>query len=659
MISALLFVALAAGPGPSKFPIAEVWPYQGKRLPTGEVEYTYDLTGLKKFGSTPDAVAAHSEQKVKDFLTALPKETKVVLAPASPLTLGSGRGAEPTALVTSLAGISETRVLSNDPLARTPGSRMRPALHPEEPKLILSAEAVLWRTRRLVEGAEAAIALDSERLHAALWGKLAERAVARLKTSNGDAREGAAALAGRLYASGACLDAVKIPAAAKAVPEVLAAVEAELASAKAEPDTVVAAGVYGWSKELGCARVRLRMLDRAFPQSRAGVAAALTLLGLLSADSKLEASWVALRARRDALRTAPLREPLLDYRERSGGNVDDAMENMAAFIDALGERLPPVPAPFEAPTTPFSAFFNELEQAGRIAAVDELLAAAQDNRLALPAAEPAPAFPRYESALASFVTEDPKGMQLDASWRDRRAAAFAALTGGHRDSSDDGRELTPSEDERSDLRIRLLVPPSLRVEPAKRAYQEASLALDQLAESLPKLKLPSLTAVQVEGGRSGEPIVSEAKRLAAVLRGLSKISSDAVPAAGDKDLAEAQRFAAGWKADPVFSKDVREARALPVNQGAQRLHAAIVGVARREVLAGFQGKISTTLSVPGPFDVVAAEQRYLVPVLITRAALGKATALPIDRLALKALVEGAKRQPNEVEAAFTDAMKAR
>jgi hypothetical protein len=144
-----------------------------------------------------------------------------------------------------------------------------------------------------------------------------------------------------------------------------------------------------------------------------------------------------------------------------------------------------------------------------------------------------------------------------------------------------------------------------------------------------------------------------------VLRGLSKISADLPPADGDKDLAEARRFLAGWRTDAAFAKDVREARALAVNQGSQRLHAAIVGVARRELLVGFQGKISSTLTVPGPFDVAPAEQRYLVPVLITRAALAKATAAPLDRPALKALCETAKRQPNEIESAFVDVMKTR
>ncbi|MBS1152249.1 MAG: hypothetical protein H6Q89_3947, partial [Myxococcaceae bacterium] len=555
--------------------------------------------------------------------------------------------------------ISAARVLSNDPLARAPGALVRPALHPEEPKMLLSAEAAFWRARRLVEGAQAAIALDSERLHAALWSKVGERALARLKTANGDAKEGAAALAGRLYAAGACLDSAQVPPAARAIPEVAAAAEAELAAARADPDTVAPPGSFGWSRELACARVRIRMLSRPFPQSRAGAGAALTLLGLLTADPKLEASWTTLRTRRDALTAGPAKEALLSYRELSGGKVEDALENMASFIDALGEQLPPVPPPFEAATTPFSRFFAELEAAGRISAVDELLSAAQDSRLSFPAKELSPVFPRFEAALASLVSEDPNGLQVDAAWRDRRAAGFAALAGGHRDSSDDGRDLTQESDERSALKLRLLVPPTLEVEPARRAYLAAAEALDPLAAALPKLGLAAIHAVQPEGGRSAEAVPAEATRLASVLRGLAKLSADQPPVEGDPDLPQARRFLTGWRTDPAFAKDVREARALAVNQGAERLHAAIVGVARRELLVGFQSKISTTVSVAGPFEVAPAEQRYLVPVLITRAALGKATAAPLDRGALKALCETAKRQPNEIEAAFKDAMKAR
>ena len=657
MIAHLLLVALAAAP--SKNPLAELWPYQAKRLPNGEVEYTYDLVGLKKLGSTPDAVAAHGEEKVKEFLASLPREARVRLKQGSTFSLGSGRGAEPVPLVTSLSAISAAKVVSNNPIARAPGALIRTPLHPEEPKMLLSAEAALWRARRLFEGAEAAIAIDSDRVHAALWNTVADRAVARIKTVNGDAKEGAACLAGRLYAAGACFDPTKLPASARAINEVAAAFDAELVAAKAEPDTAVPPGFFSWTRELGCTHVRIKMLSRPFPPSRAGVAAGLTLLGLFAADPKLEASWVRLRARRDALTIGPAKEPLLDYRERTGGKIEDTLENMAGFVDALGDNLPAMPPPFETSTSPFSRFFSELEAPGRISAVDELLAAAQDSRLAFPSQELSPVFPRFESALACLVSDDPKGTQLDAAWRDRRAAAFAALIGGHRDSADDGRDIAETQDERSDLRVRLLVPPSLEIEPATRAYLEAATALDQLAEALPKLGLAGIQAVQPEGGRSAVAIPTEARRLASVLRGLSKISADLPAADADKDLVEARKFLAAWRTDPIFAKDVREARALEVNQGAQRLHAAIIGVARRELLVGFQSKISTTLAAPGPFDVTAADQRYLVPVLITRAALGKSSSAALDRGALKTMCESAKRQPNEIEAAFVDAMKTR
>lgn len=657
MIASLLLLSLAAAPSAS--PIAEVWPYAVKRVSLGELEYAFDLTAVKKLGNTADATAAHGEEKVTAFLKGLPNETKVRLKPGSPITLGAGRGAEPVPLVVSLGGISDARVVSNNPLARAPGSLMRAALHPEEPKLLLSAEAALWRARRLVEGSEAAIALDTEKLHSALWGTVTQKLLARIKAVNGDAKEGAAALAGRLYVSGSCLDAAKIPAAAKAIPEVAAAVTAELTAARADADTLVPAGIYGWSKELSCARVRVRVLSRPFPQSRAGMAAALTLLGLLTADPKLEASWAALRARRDALSDGPAKERLLEYREITAGKVEDALESMAGFIDSMGTQLTAVPPVLEQASTPFSKFFDDLEAAGRASAVDELLAAAQDSRLTFPAKDDGPPFPLFEGSVAGLIADESRRVQLDAAWRDRRAAGFAALVGGHRDVADDGRDLPEGKDERSDLRVRLMVPPVVELEPAARAYSFAASALDHLAAVLARLKLGGLQAVQPEGGRSAESIGSESKRLASVLRGLAKLSEDLPPADNDKDLAAARAFLSGWRREAAFVSDVREARALAVSMGTERQHAAIVGVARRELLVGFQGPISPTLSVPGPFDVVPAEQRYLVPVLITRAAVGKAGAAPLERSGLKALCEKAKRQPNEIESAFVDAMKTR
>ena len=66
MLSAALLVAVAAAPAST--PLADVWPYAWKRLPTGEIEYSYDLTTVKAKGGTSDAIAAHGEEKVKEFL---------------------------------------------------------------------------------------------------------------------------------------------------------------------------------------------------------------------------------------------------------------------------------------------------------------------------------------------------------------------------------------------------------------------------------------------------------------------------------------------------------------------------------------------------------------------------------------------------------------
>ena len=62
----------------------------------GAISTTDDVTfggGVKAAGGTSDAINAHGEAKVKDFLKGLPKETKVVLKQGSAVTLGAGRGA--------------------------------------------------------------------------------------------------------------------------------------------------------------------------------------------------------------------------------------------------------------------------------------------------------------------------------------------------------------------------------------------------------------------------------------------------------------------------------------------------------------------------------------------------------------------------------------
>jgi hypothetical protein len=650
MAPALLLWCLAAAP------LAEVWPYQARRLPGGAIEYAYDLTPIKQQGGNPDANAAWGEPKVREFLKGLPRETKVELKGGTSLFLAGGRGLEPVPLFSSLGSINEGPLRVDDPLERPPRSQLRAPLHPEEPKLLLSAEAVLWRARRLIEGAQAAMVLDNERLHAVLWSKLADRALARMKTVNGDAKEGAAVLAGRLFAVGTCLDSSRVPASARTNSEVNEAVEAELALARSDVDLAVPVG---WTRELACSRVRARMLGRPFPHSRAGAAAALTLLGLLLADPKLQSTWETLRSRRDALELGPAKEGLLDYRERTSGKVDEALENMAAFIDALGETLPPVPPPFESSSTSFGRFLSELEGAAKVSAPQELLSAAQDDRLAFPSTEMGAVMSRFESAIARLVAEDAKGPQLDAAWRDRRAAGFAALSGTHHDHAVSGTELPESVDERSELKVRLMLPPSIEVEPAGAAYAGAADALERLAAATAKLNLGSLLALQPEGGRGAEPIATEAKRMASMLRGLARLSSGDPGGGVDKDVAEARRFLGGWRSDGSFTRDVREVRALPINQGSQRAHVALVGVARRELVVGFVGTPKSEPGTAGAFEVAPAEQRYLIPALVTRSALAPAAAAPIDRAALRALCESAKRQPNEIEAAFIDAMKAR
>ena len=180
----LLLVLLAAAP------MANVWPYQAKHLPDGRVEYAYDLTVVKASPPATEAIASNGEKAAKAFLAQLPKEVRVTVKPGAPVTVGGGRGLEPTPLVSAFAQVSDAPYASSDPLGRTPRARLHAPLAPEEPKVMLPAEAVLWRVRRFEDGALAALLLDDDALGAGLWPKVVERSLAKRRTLDADGAEG-------------------------------------------------------------------------------------------------------------------------------------------------------------------------------------------------------------------------------------------------------------------------------------------------------------------------------------------------------------------------------------------------------------------------------------------------------------------------------------
>lgn len=419
MISLALTAVLAAAP------VAEVSPFAVKRQPDGALEFSYDLTAVKAAGATPDAIAVHGEEKVKAFLKGLPRTMRVRVAPGAPLEVSGGRGVEPGRLATAFATVGEGPMASDNPLADKAGARLRPALDPNEPHLLLSAEAVAWQVRQLELATLAAEEVDTEALRRELWTSVLERALRRQAGSQGDAREGAIALAARLAAASACLDKAKVPPAVRANADLSAATDAELARLLDSPDALVAPAPWSWRPELTCGWARARALAQPFERSRAGTAAVLLFLDLLEKDPKLSQLWERVRARRDRFLGAPVSEPIVQWKEKAGGKAGEALDGLSTFIEALPMDAREPPGLVAAASTPFARFLGELSGAERRQAFAELATAVQDGRVVArgdtwPSARDAALVPLC-------APEGQKALRYDGEWRDRLQAAFSAL----------------------------------------------------------------------------------------------------------------------------------------------------------------------------------------------------------------------------------------
>ncbi len=649
LTTASLCAVLAAAP------MVDLSPFAVKHQADGSLEYSYDLTAVKAAGGSPDALATHGAEKVKAFLKGLPRSMKLVVAPGSPLEIGAGRAVEAGRLATSFATISEAPMASDNPLADKSGSRLRPALDPAEPHLLLSAEAVAWQVHQLELAALAAEEVDTEALRRELWTLVLDRATQRRKSGQGDAREGALALVARVAAAAACLDKAKVAANVRADSDASPMVDAEIARLTASPDALVAPAPWSWKPELQCAWVRSRAMAQPFERSRGGTAAVLTFLDLLQKEPKLAALWDRIRSRRDRFLGAPLAEPVLQWREKVNGKPGEAIDGLNEFIESLpmDGRLPP--ALVAEPVTPFGRFLFELSGAERSHAFAELATAVQDGRVA-PGTDTWPK--ARDAALAPLcANEVNKSVRFDGEWRDRLQGAFATLLGSVAEARGGSGAPEREEGERSALTIRLLVPPSLEVEPLPELFAHGAESLERLVEALKAEKLDGLQALGSDGQRGG-PVIATAKVWIPRLKGLAALANPETPTA--KDLAEGRRLAQAWRSEPSFSREVREASASPVAMPGERQHAAIVGVSRRE--------LSVTFSRPPKIDFaggagseafvfLTSEQRYIVPVLISVGAPASPTRKPLDRQALKALVDGVQRDGAQAEGAFAEALK--
>ncbi|MBL8924360.1 MAG: hypothetical protein JNJ54_36260 [Myxococcaceae bacterium] len=650
MITSVLVVAVLAGA-----PMADVWPFQGKRLADGSTEYSYDLTALKASRGFADAQEANGEDALKKFLAGLPRQVTVKVPAGAGVTLNGGLGLEGAPLATSFALSPDGPLATENPLGKKGPARLLAPLDPRTPRVLVGAELPLWLARQVEDQALAAVEIDTEWMRRELWTKVAERALLHGKASGGDTREGAFALAARALAAASCGDPAKMPVTAKNDAELKLLVEAELARVADDGDSVVAPAPFSWTPELACGWWRARALSRPFEQSRAGTAAVLVFFSILGKDPKLANLWERTRQRRDRFLGAPKDEPALAWKSAAKGDVAKALDSLAEFIEALplADRRPP---PLVAwPTTPFSKFLAELSGPERSAAMDELTAAVGDGRVA-PAGEGWPV--RREAALALLLAESSKVVTVDSGWRDRLSGAFAALQGSHRDARRGGLDAEDEELERTLLKVRLNVPPLLEVEPTGGAFERQARSLEALVAALGQENLTGLKGFTVEGKRTPDTIVNDAKRLVSLLDGLAKLAQPESGGVEGKAVGDARRFIAGWRAEPGLTRDVRATFALPYAAGSERAHAAVVGVSRRELRVGYASPPKASVLQDGaPFVVnTAVEQRYLVPVLVTLGAVAPHTTRTADRGALKSAVDAAGRDLTKLDGALHESL---
>lgn len=627
----LLGLLLAAAP------MVDLSPYAVKPLPDGAREYSYDLAGVKALGASPDAIAAHGEEKVKAFLKGLPRTVKLRVEPA-PVDIAAGRGVESGALVKSFATVRDTELDSGNPLAKKTAAKLRAPLDPAEPKLLLPVDAVAWAVRQTELTALLAEESELEPQRREFWTRVLTQVLVRRQTATGDMKEGALALAGRIAAGLACLDRAKVPAAVRADPDASLTADAELSRLSETPGAVDAPAPWSGKPELACGWVRARVLEQPFERSRAGSAAVLLFLELLQRDPKLLATWEKIRARRDAFLGAPAHERIVVWKQRTNDDAANALLELSGFLEGLPEeeRLPP--GLMGAPSTAFSRFYDELSGAERREALAELTQAVGDGRVK-------PSEDTFASAreawLAPLCGGDEAGVHFDGDWRDRLQVSFAALLGGSAEGRSRGDDIEREEGERSLLEVRLLVPPVLEVEPTPEVYARAAVALERLAKALNDAQL----------GR----LAGDAQALAPKLKSLAALADPA--RAGSKDAAEARRWVAGWRADPRFAGDVREASSSPIALPGEREHAGLVGVSRRELAVTFMS--APKMTVQGDVKGVTpqpSEQRYLVPVLVTVGATAPETKPPLDKQAWRALVDAAGRDAQQVQGSFSEAL---
>lgn len=634
--------------------MADAWPWKVERLPDGSLEYFYDLSTL---AGTADARETHGDEKVAAFLMSLPKEARLRVTAVKGVHVSAGRGVEPRRLVSSFGAVSASAVRPDNPLYQQPGPTMRMPLHPEQPKLLLSADAVMLAARAVEDGTLASVALETDRVRVSLFSQVLDGALLRAAGVSGDAKEGAVVLAARAALIVGCLEGGRAPAKVRAHAEVAAAMRAQEALLTSDVDAASVPNPFMSTPDLRCAWVRSWVASRPFTPSRAGNAAALTFIDIVDGKPALKALYATLLSRRDAYFGTPAVERLALWRQTAKGDAAGAVDRLSEFLEQLPYEERNAPELIAAATSPFASFGASLSGRERALPVEELAQAVQDGRVELPTARDAPWPALREAALAPWLAAEGAGVEFDALWRDRLLGGFAALMGAHHEVRGDGREREQYSDERTELKVRLMVPPHLEVEPLPMAYSQAAISLERLMASLTHDKLTHLKWLGADGRPEGVAM-GELKRWAEVLKGLAKLGAPALQKDGP-ELKAVRGLLASWRKAPAFLRDVRSASVLPVAHGDERQHTAIVGVARRELAVTFSTPPAYGAVTKGPFEVsTEAEQRYIVPVLHTIGLTSAADQRPLARSTLIQTLERVKNDPVKVEEAVLEALGA-
>ena len=652
-------VVLGAGPaqGAAPGPLAEVWPWSVRRLPDGKLEYAYDLSGLKAGVSQSRVAGELDAEWVKAFAGKLPDTAHVVVdLSGAALSLDVSSELEPGEPMPSFAGARSGERARTGPLDERAGPRLLPALHPEVARVLPSVDVLGWKARLANASLLASLEHAADEGRAgwplglrAFWTNVAERAAARVKTTEGDAQEGAALLAAHVAAA-LERQAALPPALGKGLAagaSTATVLKERRAAASAVQPTSLRAALSRQARGLGA---RDAVLQRPLPESRAGKAAALTFLLLLEQDARLSRTWEAWQAFRAETWGAPSLDVLAGWAEvvKGLGGPAAALEDFPACVAALQRarlRSPPLVA---VARTPLEAKWEEL---GRADLVSSLQGPPPE-----PSAE-APWLVAADDAFAALLsTPDAADLPLregSGRYRERLAQAFLATwplpsapAEGAPGSAPEAESPPPS------ARVALVVPPHVPYEPAGAFLERMAHAYGRLSAWLDRQ--PALGAVVrvLPGGQKAGILKAEAGALRALYRGAWLMARAAPPADAEQAaaLARAEAFVTGWRSDVDLQQDVRLMGALPGN-GAVVVH----GISRQALKVGW-ARLPRIESVDvdprlGLYAERRATQGYLLPILVT-GHVPEPRAL-LDRAALQSLSDKHGRKPAAVEAALS------